>query len=148
MERNKWFHKLFWTESLNKYFDKCCNDFVLFQRTCAMLFEWRIQINWLLENQCAAFIATGKPWMDCGKWHTHTKGKQKEMRMHRPFVKRFICISHVGTYNYYTVSLLSQFSVFVADERSDLLLFFISFYWRKKNYDSLDNVRGTCSNSK
>lgn len=75
-----------------------------FNARYAMLFEWRMQINWLLEFLCAAFIATGKPWMDCGKWNT--TGKQKGMRMHRPFVKRFICTSHVGTYYYWIVRIL------------------------------------------
>lgn len=35
-----------------------------------------MQINWLPEYQGAAFIATGKPWMEHGKWYT-TQRKTK-----------------------------------------------------------------------
>lgn len=55
---------------------------MLSQRTCfpTTLFERRIQNNWLQEFLCAAFIATGKPWMEYGKWYTTQKENKKETR--------------------------------------------------------------------
>lgn len=67
---NEFLDKIFFLKIISVSFFVLYNDFILFQRTCPTLFEWRIQINWLQEFRCAAFIATGKPWMEYGKWHT------------------------------------------------------------------------------